>query len=439
MAAPSLMNCLLLGDVGSGKTAVALHAVAAAVDSGRQAAMIAPTTVLAEQYAVKLGPLLDSQGVSWALLTGSCKPSQREEASAGLANGSSSVAFGTHALLEQDVSFASLSLAVIDEQHRFGVEQRERIRTKSRGLDVLMMSATPIPRSLAMVVYGDMSTVYLRSRPNAAKVQTRILHHELLFEAYDAIRQAMAAGQQAYIICPLIEPGGKAAQKGGKGKGEGAPDEQQKESDIVSLYSEFDDSPHIAAAVEEVRMLGEQVFSDRRVELMTSRLSDAEKHDVMQAFRAGETDILVSTTVVEVGIDVPNATVMVIMDADRFGLAQLHQLRGRVGRGRSDGQVFLVTQNKEPDALARLRALEATSDGLELAQMDLRLRREGDILGTRQHGRGALKLVNVVRDAALIEAAHEDAAALLEADPELALPVHRFLASECARMLQEGD
>ncbi|MDR2109409.1 MAG: hypothetical protein LBP28_08155, partial [Coriobacteriales bacterium] len=282
-------------------------------------------------------------------------------------------------------------------------------------------------------------------------------------------------GQQAYFICPLIgeAKGGRAADAGAggvdadagasgagagaagadasgagtgaatdgaDGTGTGRPAARSgrtgsragdEPEEFVSLYSEYDDANHIAAALDEVEMLRRSVFNDRCVELMTSRLSDAEKASVMERFRSGEVDILVSTTVVEVGVDVPNATVMVILDADRFGLAQLHQLRGRVGRGEHDGQVFLVSGSNNPSALARLRTIESVADGLELAELDLKLRREGDVLGSRQHGKGALKLVNVIRDAELIAQAHDDAHELLAADPNLSSPEHRLLATQC--------
>jgi ATP-dependent DNA helicase RecG len=264
-----------------------------------------------------------------------------------------------------------------------------------------------------------------------ATVHTHLLHRDLLYQAYDAIREALICGRQAYVICPLIAAPGQAASANTRGAGSGKDSAESgqdgTEADYVSLYSLHDDQNYIAAAEAEVQMLRRSVFNDRRIELMTSRLSDAEKKEVMEQFRAGEIDILVSTTVIEVGIDVANATVMVILDADRFGLAQLHQLRGRVGRGQHDGHVFLVQGSASPQAQARLRILETTSDGLQLAEMDLRLRHEGDVAGLRQHGKSPLKLVNVIRDAELISRAHNDAQALLAQDPNLTAPEHKLL------------
>jgi ATP-dependent DNA helicase RecG len=476
LARPEVMNRLLLGDVGSGKTVVAALALAAVHDSGFQAAMMAPTEVLAEQYAAKLGPLFDSVGIPWALLTSSTKPSDRRQMLDALATGHLSALFGTHALIERDVVFRELSLAIIDEQHRFGVEQRRALRSKGEGSDLLAMTATPIPRSLALTIYGDREVSTLRTRPRAdAKTTTKVINKAEIRIAYEGIREALRRGEQAYIVCPLIsfpstasdaskaahragaerDDGADTGRDGGRddghdgagdaGHGRGGRDgagnagggsrtdaspEPEDERELITEFSGEQDEGHIQAAEQEVSFLRAKVFPQYRVGLMTSRLKSAEKRQVMDDFRAGRIDVLVSTTVIEVGIDVPNATVMVIEDADRFGLSQLHQLRGRVGRGERDGQVFLVSGTRDEDARKRLVAMERSSDGFALAEYDLKLRREGDVLGSRQHGAATLRLVNVIRDAELIQQAHTEARGLLAADPSLAAPEHQHLAVE---------
>ncbi|MDR1422156.1 MAG: ATP-dependent DNA helicase RecG [Coriobacteriales bacterium] len=437
MADARCMNRLLLGDVGTGKTIVAAHALAAAHDSGTQAAMMAPTEVLAEQYALKLGPLFDRLGIPWALLTSSTPAAVRRDLREGLANGHISVLFGTHALIEPDVLFQRLSLVVIDEQHRFGVAQRAALCEKGSGCDLLTMTATPIPRSLALTIYGDMECSYIRERPiTATKSKTRVIARSGVHLAYEAIRCALDRGEQAYIICPLIshEQADDARREGD------APDDD--ETDSPALLTEFSDEVDegaLKAVEQEVAYLRAKVFPERRIGLMTSHLKPVEKRAVMDAFRAGELDILVSTTVVEVGVDVPNATVMVIQDADRFGLSQLHQLRGRVGRGERDAEIFLVAGALSDEARERLGAMERTNDGFELAEYDLKLRREGDILGSRQHGLGQLKLVNVVRDADLIKVAHQQAHELLARDPLLTKPEHRLLARELEQAFPDPE
>lgn len=426
------MSRLLMGDVGSGKTVVALHALAAAADSSRQAAMMAPTEILARQYASQLGPWLDRLGISWALLTSATSAAERNEILAALCTGSLSVLFGTHALIEADVAFAKLALVVIDEQHRFGVNQREALRGKGRGVHYLAMTATPIPRSLALTIYGDQDISTIRSRPRAdAKISTRVLTRRQIASAYDAVRKALSKGQQAYIVCPLIGQSSSAAK---------SQPEQDLDSleQAVELFTEFSESgsEDLAAAQKEREVLAHQVFPEHRVSLLTSKLPTAEKQQVMADFRAGRIAVLVSTTVIEVGVDVPNATVMIILDADRFGLSQLHQLRGRVGRGEHDGQVFLVSGTNSTEAKTRLSLLEKSSDGFALAQADLELRQEGDILGFRQHGKGVLKLIQVIRDSELIQSAHTEAKSLLEADPGLEQPEHALLADQLQRLTQ---
>ena len=414
MAAPRVMNRLLLGDVGTGKTAVAAMALAAAADTGTQAAMMAPTSVLAAQYAQKVGPLLDAASVTWCLLTGATPADERAAFEAGVAAGSVSVAFGTTALLSDSVRFSRLTLVVIDEQHRFGVDQRAALRRKGAGADLLAMTATPIPRTLALSVYGDVSLSQIRHRPRAgAGITTKVVTPDNLDLAWGAVRDAVAAGQQAYVICPLVDDSDDGSEL----------DDVPEGATCAAKF--LHSATHTAETLREATLLG------LRVDLLHGRMSAGEKDTAMAHFREGATDVLVSTTVVEVGVDVPNATVMVVLDADRFGLATLHQLRGRVGRGDLPGTVFLSAAAKRGSvARRRLAALEATSDGFELAELDLKLRHEGEVLGYRQHGGVTLRLVDMATDADLIEWAHEDAAAIAEADPALAAPELRTLALE---------
>ncbi len=418
MAAPAPMNRLLLGDVGTGKTAVAAVALAAVADSGSQAAVMAPTSVLARQYAEKLGPVLDRAGVSWALVTGSTPVAERGATAAGLASGALSVLFGTTAVLGDDLAFDDLSLVVVDEQHRFGVGQRARLRSKGTAPDQLTMTATPIPRTLALSVYGDLACSRIAQRPHAgAGVTTKVITPENVDLAHTAIAEAVAAGHQAYVICPLVDD---------------ADDGAGLDDVPVSELAQTSARPHSARAVYE--RLRDRVFRGVRVGLVTGRMSAAEKDEAMAAFRAGEVKVLVSTTVVEVGVDVPNATVMMVWDADRFGLATLHQLRGRVGRGEDAGTVFLVSAARGTSpARKRLRALEKTSDGFALAEMDLRLRHEGEVLGYRQSGGVTLRHVDMIADADLVAAAHEDAAHLVAKDPSLTDARHAPLAREVRR------
>jgi ATP-dependent DNA helicase RecG len=403
---PRPMNRMLLGDVGTGKTLVALHAMAAAIDTGSQAAMMAPTEVLAIQYAEKLGPLLDELGVSWALLTGSTPGGSRKETLAGIAAGTLSVVFGTHALLEESVSFKRLTLAIVDEQHRFGVNQRLGLRGKGSAADLLVMTATPIPRSLALTLYGDLATSYLRERPNAASgVTTHVTSIAASGRAHEAIREAVRQGRQAYVVCALVD-----------------------ESDAAQAK----------AATREAERLGYEVFPDLRVGLLTGRMRPAEKAAVMSRFREGEIDVLVSTTVIEVGVDVANATVMIVENAERFGLAQLHQLRGRVGRGAHPGEVWLVSDARSAEARDRLAVLEATADGFALAEQDLRLRGEGHILGDRQHGLPDLRFSSLVDDLELVERCRREAFALVADDPHLLLPQHAPLLDHVRRVFAEA-
>ena len=403
MASPKPMNRMLLGDVGTGKTAVAALALACVADSGTQAAMMAPTEVLAMQYAGKVGPLLDAAGIAWALLTGSTTAKRRREILAGLADSSITVVFGTQALLVEDVAFHDLTLAIVDEQHRFGVGQRLSLRGKGEAVDLLVMTATPIPRSLALTLYGDLDTSYIRERPggrDGTHVSTRIVAKTGRESAYATIRAAVAAGHQAYVVCALVDES---------------------------------DSAEAKAATKEAERLRTKVFPDLRVGLLTGQMKSVEKAEAMESFRAGAIDILVATTVIEVGVDVPNTSVMIVEDAERFGLAQLHQLRGRIGRGAAAGEFLLFSDPKTDNGRRRMAAIAATNDGFALAEEDLRLRGEGQVLGERQSGLPELRIASVIRDADLLEGARQDATAMVAADPRLERADHAPLLAQVKR------
>ncbi len=400
MAQSSPMNRMLLGDVGTGKTYVAAHALVACADTATQAAMMAPTEVLAQQYADKLGPLLEDVGVRWELLTGSTPASRRRQILDEVACGECTVLFGTHALLEASVRFANLSLAIVDEQHRFGVGQRLGLRGKGRGVDLLVMTATPIPRTLALTLYGDLAVSYLRARPGAhgpGHVTTRLVPHSRREDAYAEVRQAAKNGRQTYVVCPLVD-----------------------ESDELQVRS----------AVREARRLERDVFRDLRVGLITGKMRPSEKLDAMNRFREGDIDVLVSTTVIEVGVDVPNATIMIVEDAERFGLAQLHQLRGRIGRGEHPGTFMLFADPKTDEGRERMAAIESTDDGFALAELDMELRGQGDLFGSRQSGLPQFKLASLADDVRILEQTRDDAARIVHADPTLSDPRNALLARE---------
>ena len=394
MGSPRPMNRMLLGDVGTGKTLVAAHALTAAADSGMQAAMMAPTEVLAIQYAEKVGPLLDEAGVRWALLTGSTPAAARRSTLAEAEAGDLAVLFGTHALLEESVRVKRLSLAIVDEQHRFGVGQRLGLRAKGAAADLLVMTATPIPRSLALTLYGDLDTSYLRERPavagGAVSITTRLVPRAGRAGAYERVREEVGHGHQAYVVCALVEEGEVEAR----------------------------------AATREAERLRSEVFPDLRVGLLTGRMRPAEKAAVMRDFRDGLIDVLVSTTVIEVGVDVPNATLMIVEDAERFGLAQLHQLRGRVGRGTHPGEFLLFGDARTQESRERMSSIVGTNDGFELAEYDLKLRGEGQLLGQRQHGLPELRLASIVSDTDLLDIARMEAESLVGDDPHLSEPTN---------------
>jgi ATP-dependent DNA helicase RecG len=393
------MNRLLQGEVGSGKTVIAAAAIGIAAASGVQSAVLAPTGILAEQHFRTLCDILPkSAGVlpdAIRLLTGATPEAEKASGKAGLADGSLLVAVGTHALLEPDVAFARLGLAVVDEQHRFGVEQRAALRRKGTAPHLLVMTATPIPRSLALTLYGDLDLTVLEEMPPGRKaIETRVLLSVERQRAYTFVRGQLDSGRQAFIIYPLIDESEKVQAK---------------------------------AATAEFDRLQTEVFPQVRLGLLHGRLGAEEKERVMSAFRSGELSVLVSTSVVEVGIDIPNASVMVIEGANRFGLAQLHQFRGRIGRGEHASYCLLIPDTDDEAENARLKALEGTQDGFRLAELDLEQRGPGEFLGTRQSGFAELRLASL-GDVRLLEKVRRSAARVLASDPELARPEHRRLA-----------
>jgi ATP-dependent DNA helicase RecG len=386
LAKPERMLRLLQGDVGSGKTVVAMMAAAAAIEAGRQAAVMAPTEILARQHLATMAPLAASAGIEVAILTGRERGRERSDILDRLGRGDVHLLVGTHALFQDDVAFHDLALAVVDEQHRFGVHQRLALAQKGEAVDILVMTATPIPRTLVLTYFGDMDISELREKPVGRQpIDTRTLPLSRLDEVVAAIGRALAEGRRAYWVCPLVE-----------------------ESENVDL----------AAASDRFEAL-EQEFGET-VDLVHGKMKGADKDRAMERFAAGETRLLVATTVIEVGVDVPEATVMVIEHAERFGLAQLHQLRGRIGRG--SGRSTCLLLYKEPlgeTAKARLSIMRETQDGFHIAEEDLALRGEGDVLGTRQSGMPGFRVARVELHGKLIEAARDDAKLVLARDPTL--------------------
>lgn len=434
LAAPHPMHRLLQGEVGSGKTVVALRAMLRVVDSGGQAALIAPTEVLAAQHyrsiTAMLGDLAGAGMLGSAdgatavtLLTGSMGAAARREALAEAASGAAGIVIGTHALLEDVVQFADLGLVVVDEQHRFGVEQRAALAGKAATPPhVLVMTATPIPRTVAMTVFGDLETSTLSELPaGRAPIQSSVVplaeQPAWIERAWQRAREEVAKGHQVYVVCPRISAAGDAEDDGGQ---DGEFDGVLDGLDPGPGADGPDDRRRPVAAVDEVaqRLAGE--LAPLRVERLHGRLAADERDQVMRSFAAGDIDVLVSTTVIEVGVDVPNATMMVILDADRFGVSQLHQLRGRVGRGGWPGLCLLVTHaSTGAPARERLEAVASTSDGFALSLLDLQQRKEGDVLGAAQSGRSSLRLLSVLRDEDVIAQARDAATRLVDADPSL--------------------
>lgn len=403
------MNRLLQGDVGSGKTVIAAAAAAIAMSNGGQVAVMAPTSILAEQHLRTFTDLLSgaaeipAEGIR--LLIGATPEAEKNEIRRGLADGTIQLIVGTHALLEEPVTFARLALAVIDEQHRFGVEQRARLRAKGQSPHLMVMTATPIPRSLALTIYGDLDLSLLDEMPPGRQpIETRLLRPQERSRAYAFIRSQVQAGRQAYIIYPLVEGSEKVEAK---------------------------------AAVDEYERLQKEVFQGLRLGLLHGRMRPEAKDEVMARFRAGELDILVSTSVVEVGVDVPNATVTLIEGANRFGLAQLHQFRGRVGRGQHKSYCLLIPDSDDEAENERLKAMEITDDGFRLAEMDLQQRGPGDFLGSRQSGFAELRMARLT-DIRLIEKARREASRVFEEDPDLKKPEHVLLAAKVAEFWSAG-
>jgi ATP-dependent DNA helicase RecG len=456
LAAAHPMHRLLQGDVGAGKTVVALRAMLQVVDAGGQAALLAPTEVLAQQHyrsiMALLGPLAQAgqlgaadEATKAVLLTGSQGAKARRAALLDAAAGAAGIVVGTHALLQEHVQFADLGLVVVDEQHRFGVEQRDALREKVAGgrPHVLVMTATPIPRTVAMTVFGDLDTSTLTQLPaGRAEIKTHVVPPErphFFQRAWQRIREEVDQGRQAYIVCPRI-----GDQEGDEGDlaltddletDVGSGRETGPATDRTSAPAPAE--RRMRAVVDVLPKLEEDWLPGLRIGVLHGKLPAEEKDLTMRRFAAGELDVLLATTVVEVGVDVPNATVMMIMDADRFGVSQLHQLRGRVGRGELPGLCLLVTESPDSSkARARLDAVAATTNGFELARLDLEQRREGDVLGAAQSGRrSSLRLLTLLKDEALILKAREEAAALTEDDPELER--HPELAAELAALVDD--
>ena len=395
MAEPYPMNRLLQGDVGSGKTIVAGLAVLTAVEAGYQTALMAPTEILAEQHFMTLTALLEPLGVPVALLTNAVKGKARHGVLTAAAEGALSCVVGTHALVQEVVKFRRLGLAVVDEQHRFGVNQRATLMRKGESPDVLVMTATPIPRTLALTLYGDLEVSVIDHLPPGRKpVVTKARPESARAKIYRFLREQVREGRQVYVVYPLVE-----------------------ESEVVDLR----------AATEMADRLRREVFPDLAIGLLHGRMPFAEKDRVMGEFKAGAIHVLVSTTVIEVGIDVPNASVMLIEHAERFGLSQLHQLRGRVGRGPWRSYCILLSGAASAEARQRLDAMTATNDGFKIVEADLTLRGPGDFFGTRQSGLPEFRVADLLRDAAALEAARRDAVALVRDDPQLRAPEHRAL------------
>lgn len=391
------MNRLIQGDVGSGKTIVAVLALLKAVKSGYQGAFMVPTEILAEQHYRTIKPLLEPFGVRTALLTGSTPAKAAEELLQSVREGNVDILIGTHALLEGRVAFAHLGLVITDEQHRFGVRQRTTLSLKGLNPDILVMTATPIPRTLALILYGDLDiSIIDELPPGRLKVKTYAVDETMRERINNFIRKQVAQGRQAYIVCPLVE-----------------------ESDAIEAK----------AAAELANEMANKTFSDLSVGLIHGKMKSSEKERIMNGFASGEIDILVSTTVIEVGMDVPNASLMVVENAERFGLAQLHQLRGRVGRGKHQSYCILFSDSKTKVAQERMKVMVETSDGFVISEKDLELRGPGDFFGTRQHGIPDLKIANLYRDMEILKLSQEAALKLIENDKDLSSAENQALRS----------
>ena len=406
MAGDTSMNRLLQGDVGSGKTLVAAAAIWACIRSGYQAALLAPTEILASQHAENLNRLLAPFGMRVALLTGGMKAAVRRTTLTAIREDQADLVVGTHAILSEGVAFARLGLAVVDEQHRFGVRQRGMLAEKAENPHLLVMSATPIPRTLGLLLYGDLDISILDELPPGRKpVKTRCITGKKRRDLYGFLDREIGAGRQVYIVCPAIED---------------TPD-----GGLNAVKTYYED-------------VAKALLPERRVGLMHGKLKPKEKAAVMEDFKEGRLDALVSTTVIEVGVDVPNATVMVIENAERYGLSALHQLRGRVGRGAAESWCFLVSDNAGENVQKRLKFLCSTSDGFAVAQYDLETRGPGDFFGSRQHGLPTLQIADLMNDTRTLHAAQSEAALLLAEDPLLTQPEHALLAQQVQQMFEKA-
>ena len=407
MASGRPMNRLVQGDVGSGKTVVAAYAAWLAAGAGYQSALMAPTEVLAEQHFRSLSALLEPAGVRVGLLTGSITPAGKKKVRQALAAGEIDLIIGTHALLSQGVEFAKLGLMVADEQHRFGVAQRAALAAKGDSPHVLVMSATPIPRTLALIIYGDLDvSVIDELPPGRTPVETYVVREDKRARMYNFVRRLVGEGRQVYIICPAVEENTEGTMQNVEWEGDGP-------------------ALDLKAVTTYAKKLQTEVFPDLRVDFLHGTMKPREKEAVMAAFAAGETQVLVSTTVIEVGVDVPNAALIIIENAERFGLSQLHQLRGRVGRGKHQSYCVLITNTRSVEAMQRLRTLASTTDGFKISEEDLKLRGPGDFFGSRQHGLPQMKLADLAGDMRLLSEAQESARRLLMADPTLSQPENR--------------
>jgi len=399
------MHRLVQGDVGAGKTVVAMAALLIAVRNGYQAALMAPTEILAEQHYLSVKRTMEAVGVNVLLLTGSLTPKQKEHVHSAIAMGLYEVIVGTHALIQEEVRFANLGLAVVDEQHRFGVMQRAALKGKGGTPELLVMTATPIPRTLTLTVYGDLDVSIIDQLPPGRKpIKTHWKRGTERRQVYESLRPLLEQGRQAYVICSLIEENDKLQAR---------------------------------AATELAAHLQSHVFADYKIGLLHGQMKASEKEEIMTRFRDKELQILVATTVIEVGVDVPNASIIIIEDADRFGLAQLHQLRGRVGRGATQSYCLLIGDPKTEVGEARLRVMTESTDGFYIAEEDLRLRGPGDFYGTRQSGAQSLPFLDVVHDVSLLHDARKEAFALLADDPQMNKPEHRMLKSRVRERYHE--
>jgi ATP-dependent DNA helicase RecG len=397
------MNRLIQGDVGSGKTIVALTALLTAVDNGTQAALMVPTEILAEQHYLNIRPYCEELGIEVALVTGTLKGKERQAIYQDIESGKTRIIIGTHSLVQKEIQFKKLGLAVIDEQHRFGVLQREAIGKKGDHPHLLIMTATPIPRSLALTIYGDMDVSFLDEFPPGRQpITTRVYYEKHQNKAYTLMESELKLGRQAFVVCPLIE-----------------------ESEVMDLKA-------AATVFESIQ----SQFPEIKACLIHGKLKKEERQEIMSRFLKNEIQVLVATTVIEVGIDIPNATVMIIEHAERFGLAQLHQLRGRVGRGKHASHCLLAAYFPvSEEGQARMKAMQNSRDGFEIAEEDLKIRGPGDFMGTRQSGLPVLKIANLIRDIKILDVARKEAFALIDRDPNLEDPAHQLLKNTVHRLL----